>query len=229
VKVDQFLIPKNCPSFRESLHVLGVGDERIIELPIHQCIEFERLLCISRPRGDSSNVVPGWLIQGYRKRFDTFMSPPDQARERLYISRKDASSRNFANEEVMIDELKKRGFKIIELSKLGISEKAELFSKATDVIGLTGAGMTSVLFCPPGARVIELYPSNFVPYLYATICASLGHEHHDYIFKNTSKRSILSRHSGEFELDLEHFLSSVDSWLSEPLKRTSHSARKLIN
>lgn len=216
--IDQFLIPANMPHFRESLHVLGVSDEQIVELPIHEALEFERLVCISRPRGYSSNVAPGWLIDGYRQRLQSVMSPPEQANLRLYISRRDAGSRKFREEEALVTELEKRGFRTVELSRLGFQEKAELFSQASEVIGLAGAGMMSVMFCPPGARVIELYPSNFISYLFATIGAALGQEHHGYIFKNNSKRSLLSRHSGEFELDLTEFLGALDGWMEQPPK-----------
>lgn len=212
VQIDQFLVPANKPACREAMLALGVLDEQIVELSIHEVMEFEHLVCMSRPRGYSSNVAPGWLVQGYRERLKHVMHEPETANKRLYISRRDAGSRKFREEDKLIDELEKRGFTTVELSKLGLREKAALFSQATDVVGLTGAGMTSVMFCPRGARVIELYPSNFVSYLFATVCAALDHEHHSYIFKNTSKRSLLSRHSGEFALDLEDFLSSLDLW-----------------
>jgi len=210
--IDQFLIPANKPAFRESLQVLGVSNDRIIEMPIRKAMEFEQLVCISRPRGYSSNVAPGWLIDGYRNRLESSMVPANQANKKLYISRKDAGARKFRQEDDLVAALEKRGFESVELSKLGFRQKADLFSKANNVVGLTGAGMMSVMFCPPGARVIELYPSNFVSYLFATVSAALGHQHHDYIFKNTSKRSLLSRHSGEFDLDLSDFLAALDAW-----------------
>ncbi|ASJ74539.1 glycosyltransferase family 61 protein [Granulosicoccus antarcticus] len=216
VQIDQFLIPPNKSAFRESLRVLGVADDRMVELSLHEAMEFERLVCVSRPRGYSSNVVPGWLIEGYRTRLGSFMSEPAAANQRLYISRKDAGSRKFRQEDTLVAELEQRGFKSVEMSSLGLREKAELFSQATDVIGLAGAGMMSVMFSPPDTRVVELYPSNFLSYMFATISAALGHEHHTYIFKNNSKKRWLHQGSGgEFDLDLKDFLSSLDSWLED--------------
>lgn len=213
VAIDNFLIPAGQPAFRESLQVLGITDEQIVELPLHKALEFERLVCIARPRGYSSNVTPGWLIDGYRERFAPYMIPAERASRRLYISRRDAAARKFRHEEALSAHLVERGFEIVELSKLGLREKAELFSQASDVVGLTGAGMTSLMFCSPGTRVVEIYPSNFVCYLFATISFALGHEHHPYIFKNTSKISLISRHSGEFDFDMVDFLNLLDSWL----------------
>lgn len=216
VPIDQFLIPANKPAFRESLQVLGVAEERLVELSLHEAMEFERLVCISRPRGYSSNISPGWLIEGYRRRLEPFMSRPEQASQRLYISRKDAGSRKFREEDALVAELERRGFRSVEMSLLGFREKAELFSQATDVIGLAGAGMMSVMFCPPHARVVELYPSNFFSYMFTTVSAALGHEHHAYIFKNNSRKRFLHRGSGgEFDLDLNDFLGALDSWLGQ--------------
>jgi len=211
IAIDTFLLPAGMPHFRESLRALGVSDERMLELPLHEALAFERLVCVSRPRGWSSNVAPGWLLEGYRRRMAPVMSPPDQADTRLYISRRDAGSRKFRDEEALVAALEERGYQTVELSKLGFAEKAALFSRATDVIGLAGAGMMSVMFCPRGTRVVELLPSSFVIYLYATICAALGHEHHAYVFRNNSRKAILSPFSGEFDLDLADFLRMLDA------------------
>jgi len=211
VGIDTFLLPAGMPHFRESLRAMGVDDERMLELPLHEALAFERLVCVSRPRGWSSNVAPGWLLEGYRRRMASVMSPPEQADARLYISRRDAGSRKFRDEDALVAALEQRGYQAVELSTLGFAEKAALFSRATDVIGLAGAGMMSVMFCPRGTRVVELLPSNFVIYLYATICAALGQEHHAYVFRNNSRKGILSPFSGEFDLDLEDFLRVLDA------------------
>jgi len=215
VRIDNFLIPENQLSMRESILELGVSNDQIIELPIHTVLEFEHLVCMSRPRGYSSNVTPGWLIQGYRKRLESSMHDPKLANKRLYISRKDAGSRKFRNEDALITELEKRGYQSVELSKLSFREKATLFSQATDVIGLSGAGMMSLIFCPPETRIFEIFPSNFITYSFATVSAFLEHEHHAYIFENEAKKIALDPHSGLFDLDIKDFLNSVDKYIDK--------------
>ena len=99
---DYFLVPVLRYGFqRDSLHALGIPEERIIEIPALSCYRFERLVCCSAPRGASSGNVPGWLIDGYRQLL--LPALPSKRGKRLYISRRDAGSRKFVNEEQIIE------------------------------------------------------------------------------------------------------------------------------
>jgi len=210
IRFDKLLIPAGVPAFRESLSALGIGDERTVELEANKPLQFEKLVCISPPRGYSSFFTPGWLIDGYRKRFSGAVESPNKRQRKLYISRKDARTRKFRQESALYDRLQSKGYESIELSEFGFYEKAELFATATNVIGLSGAGMMSVMFCAPGTQVVELFPSNFVNYQYASICSALNHSHHAFVFPNNSLKSKLTRYSGKFDLDVDNFISFLD-------------------
>ncbi|MFK7943264.1 MAG: hypothetical protein AB8B85_10180, partial [Paracoccaceae bacterium] len=45
------------------------------------------------------------------------------------------------------------------------------------VVAVHGAGLTNLLFCRPGTRVIEIFPGNFVKSPYWWLCRQLGLVH----------------------------------------------------
>jgi capsular polysaccharide biosynthesis protein len=47
-------------------------------------------------------------------------------------------------------------FKLIDPSKLSLSQQVEAFSNAEIILGPHGAGLTNIMFCNPGTKVIEI-------------------------------------------------------------------------
>lgn len=77
----------------------------------------------------------------------------------IYISRRDSIRRPVSNESEVERALAELGFSVITLSELAFQEQVRLFRNARLVVAPHGAGLANVIFCPPGARVIELMPS----------------------------------------------------------------------
>jgi len=100
--------------------------------------------------------------------------------EKIYISRQNTKFRNIINEVDIIEFLKKDGFRIIDLNSLSIIKQIDLFSKASTIISPTGSGLSNIVFCSPGVKVIEITPKyNFVyednlKNRYSYICKRLG-------------------------------------------------------
>lgn len=210
-KFDYLIIPPNKPALRDCVLALGIKDEQLIELETHKCYQFEKLICLSKPRGNHSDIVPGWLIDGYRKRLMPGIDDNSPAPTRkIYISRRDANSRKFAEEERLCEELSQRDYEIVELSNYSLTEKVELFSNASHIIGLSGAGLTSLMFVRSGATVVEIFPSNFVVYIFHSIAAYLNTNYKHYVFKNTSKVGALNRYHGLFQMDVDAFCQFID-------------------
>ena len=209
-RIDRYLVPPDAPAVRECMASLGIGPDRLIELSAYEPLAFERLVCASATRGYASHVIPSWIIDGYRRRLAEELRAGAADARRLYISRRDAPGRSFAQEPAFIELLEARGYEAVELSRLGLRERARLFAGATDVVGFVGAGMASTLFCPPGCRVTEIFPSNFVHYHFATICAALGLEHRHYVLPGRSGGHGFGRHSGSMEVDIDALLAFLD-------------------
>jgi len=226
--IDNLLIPAGFSSFHESIEALGIKDLKLIDMEKGVCLEFEEFICTSKPRGFSSNVCPGWILDGYRRYVDPITPAEPEKFEKIYISRRDASSRKFKEEDLLIEGLEKQGYRSLELSNYSLREKAGIFSVAKDVVGLSGAGLLTIMFCKPGTNIVELFPSNFVNYLYQSIASHLNLNHHHYIFDADSAISRLNPYYGNFDLDVNDllgFIQSVDSEDSIHCQSTAQIAK----
>ena len=90
----------------------------------------------------------------YRSTFQNYMKT--QKVEKIYISRNDSKNRKIINEEKLVTFLKKKNFKIVQLSKYNLINQISLFSNAKIVISMHGAGLTNIIFCKKNTPVIEI-------------------------------------------------------------------------
>jgi capsular polysaccharide biosynthesis protein len=159
-QVDHFILNGgNLPFQQESLDKLGIASNRRVPTsrPFHA--KCERLLVPSRA-GISGNP-PSWVVEFLRERFRTAMSDGRQGL-RLYISRGRAKYRHLTNEAEVRALLEGLGFQTVHLETLSFHEQVRLFSSAEAVVAPHGGGLTNIVFCPPGAKVIELFSPRYV-------------------------------------------------------------------
>jgi capsular polysaccharide biosynthesis protein len=79
---------------------------------------------------------------------------------KIYISRSKASRRKIINEEQILPLLSRMGFKTIYCEDLSFQEQVNLFSKVKYLVSNHGAGLSNMLFMPPGASILELRKIN---------------------------------------------------------------------
>lgn len=198
---------------QESLKALGFKPEQFVQIPALECVQFDELLCTSAPRGTSSTLCPGWIVDEYRQLIPKQEQTPAR-KKRLYISRKDASSRNLVNEDEVIAVLEQYDFESIELSKFNFLEKIALFQHAECVVGLTGAGLTNTMFCDKGTKFMELFPPSFVHYLYSSIAAHLNLDYQHLTLKNASSLSRFNKYYGDLHLNTDLLEQSLKKMLA---------------
>lgn len=86
-------------------------------------------------------------------------TPPDpRSSGLLYVSRNESKMRRLLNEESILPALRDLGFEIVRPGEMPLPEQIEKFRKARVVLAPHGAGLTNILFCPPGATLIEIFP-----------------------------------------------------------------------
>jgi hypothetical protein len=214
--IDHFIVPRLKYDFQlDSLLALGIPQNKLVELDPLEVVSFERLVCTSAPRGICSSVIPGWIIDDFRKAvfgdaaaFSS--SPKGTGARRLYVSRRDANSRKFKNEEAIIARLERRGFESVELSDFDFAGKIKLFAEAECVVSLTGAGLSNLVFCPRGICVLELLPDSNINYFYTTIAAHLELDYRYIIFESRKLLSKLNRYYGNFYLGVDRIEAVLD-------------------
>ena len=95
--------------------------------------------------------------------------------ERLYLSRSGARLRTARNEAALTAALGARGIAPFTANDGNHAEQIARFRAARTIVALHGAGLTNLIFCAPGTRVVEIFPSNHVksPYWWLARCMDL--------------------------------------------------------
>ncbi len=152
--VDKWIINKDDTDYaKESFRILGIPWDKTWPVSRDLSIDVENLLVPSL--GWYKGSLPGWVKEFLGETFSGSTQYVDCGR-RLYISREDAGSRRIVNEKEVMSLLQSFGFEKIILSGRPVTEQAMLFSSADAVIGPHGGGLTNIIFCHSGAKVLEL-------------------------------------------------------------------------
>jgi capsular polysaccharide biosynthesis protein len=81
---------------------------------------------------------------------------------KIYLSRRKATQRKLINEEEVINLLKEYEFSILELEQYSLDQQISLMHNAEIFVSMHGAGLTNMIFCKPGTKVLELCLENQV-------------------------------------------------------------------
>lgn len=79
--------------------------------------------------------------------------------KRIFLSRRNASSRRSYNESEVVKVFEKYDFKIVCPENFGIEEQMYLFNNADFIAGATGAAFTNILFCNPDCKILCITPT----------------------------------------------------------------------
>ncbi len=98
----------------------------------------------------------------------------------IYCTRRGARDRSVANEESLLAAIKQQ----LPSSELhvytgeeSVQETIELFKQASVVVGMHGAGLSHVVFSPPGTAVVEFLFMSDPPMIFWHMTAAL-HQHY---------------------------------------------------
>lgn len=97
---------------------------------------------------------------------------PQGADARVFVSRKGSRGRNLLTEDALRPALETRGFRLVRMEDLSFEEQVALMRRTSVLVAPHGAGLTNMMFCPPGAQVVEIGDPGFPnPNFYALACA----------------------------------------------------------
>ncbi|NER07936.1 MAG: glycosyltransferase family 61 protein, partial [Okeania sp. SIO3C4] len=150
------------PFQRETLEILGIPSDRIVESLKYPYIKAKTLIVpkLFANMGEFG-TIPKWGYEFIKKEFIKLgIQKNSEAFNGVYISRQDAPTRRVINESEVVNFLSKFGIKSVTLTSMSVIEQASLFAGAKVVVAPHGAGLTNLLFCRQGTKVIELIPHN---------------------------------------------------------------------
>jgi len=155
---------------RESLEMLGLNSVSIIQKNNTNHI-FRSNLIVTLQNARSERYTQKWAIEYLRKSFlETKNSSP---RKRIFICRQSAKSRRVVNWRECIEVLDRYGFISIDPASLNLKESISLISSAKIIMGVHGAGLANIIFCPPTATIIELFGAHYTTQ-YRILAQQLG-------------------------------------------------------
>lgn len=149
VVIDRYYAPLRHRFQRESLALLGIRTDRIVPAASRACLAPDRLV-VSSLSAAISRMKTDFLF----RRFTAHSEPPAGSARRIFITRRGA--RSIVNERSVMRALRKLGFQSHRLEGMRLVDQIGLFSQAECVIAPHGAGLTNLVFCRPGTKVIEI-------------------------------------------------------------------------
>ncbi|MBD2431764.1 MULTISPECIES: glycosyltransferase family 61 protein [Fischerella] len=172
-EIDKFLVNRYISRFQiETLNTLGIPRSKIIENHWNPHIEAEQLV-VPALVGETSHM-PKWACDFLRENFLGDKTKQNKQTLRLYLNRTQVVHRKVENESEVIDFLSGMGFRNLSLETLSVAEQIELMAAAEVVIAPHGAGLTNIVFCQPGTKVIELLSPKAVNFMYWSLSNQVG-------------------------------------------------------
>lgn len=94
---------------------------------------------------------------------------------KIFISRRLSSRRRIINQNEIDAFFVRSGFEILNLEKMTVRDQIKAFHEASIIVSTHGAGLTNLIFCQQGTKVIEIFPTDVFGYQFPK-----GHEVHLY-------------------------------------------------
>ena len=177
-KIDKFFVNRYRYPFQiETLQKIGISASQVIESESLPHISAENLIVPSF-KNYALNVEE-WAVNFLRRYFLSPTSNSLTKKRRIYISRNKGGKRKILNEEEVVNFLSKYQFETVILESMTVSEQASLMSETEAIVAPHGAGLTNIVFCNPGTKVVELFSSHVKPY-YWSLCNCCNLEYYSY-------------------------------------------------
>ncbi len=173
----QFAVNSNRLGFqREMLEILGI--KRVIATEPLYHLRAEILIVPSLP--GVTGGVPKWVCDYLRRTFlDRLRLDVDGVapEKMIYISRAGATYRRITNEAEVEELLMGHGFEVFKLEEISVAEQITLFHQARIVVAPHGAGLSNLVFCQPGTKVLEMCAPQYVNPCFWTISDGVNLDH----------------------------------------------------
>lgn len=153
----RLVVFKQCPKYVEDF----ITQSGLPIVKVNRFVNLEEVTIINR-NDDTGWAHPKDLLT-LRETFKEFFS--DNRELKIYVTRK-GSSRFEDYEDDLIDFLKLDGWEIFQPEKYTLYQQINLFSSASVVVGVHGAGMAGMVWLREDARVMEILPSRRIQVFY---------------------------------------------------------------
>jgi capsular polysaccharide biosynthesis protein len=197
-------------------HVELLGIERFIELE-HLIYRVEDLLFMSSMQSFLHHPNVSYQTLQARQLANTPRS--DLSIPKLHLARP-RGSRKFLSDQELQEALERRGFVTVYPERYPIEDQIALFRSARVIVGCAGAAFANVVYCQPGATIVEVIPMRMVEtqklsgVWVCNICALLGHRWRPYFTAQCSPDEGADEKRPEvnfsFDVDIDDFIGYLE-------------------
>jgi hypothetical protein len=154
-------------------------DVKIIVMPKNETWQFKHLIVPSASNTQDGITVPPmapWLRHFKGANNLKGVKP----HRKIVVLRPGAVTRRIQNSDELLLNLK--GWETVVLEKMSIREQIKTFAEASHVVAAHGAGLTNLLWCQPGTKVLEISQKSQIPKkVYPLLSHHLNLEHKLYL------------------------------------------------
>ncbi|HEV2293543.1 MAG TPA: glycosyltransferase family 61 protein [Tepidisphaeraceae bacterium] len=166
---DVVLPEERTPAIDGSLRMLGIDAAQFRTFDLARPLDVEEFtfLGTDRFRPELLRLVP--------QAFGVLDAEPP--RRKVFISRGKALRRRLVNEDEVWALLEPRGFERVLMEELSFQQQVELMKQTAVLVAPHGAGLTNMMFCPPGAHVVEMADLSFPNPNFYALASAMGHHY----------------------------------------------------
>ncbi len=210
-ELDAVVLPRKItPAMQQTLRLVGIDPDRFRTFGDAAVLNVQRLTLLEtdRFRPELLRLIPEALG----------INDQPSATRRVYISRSRAGRRKLANEDELWPMFAERGFERVWMEELPLDEQVALMKQTAILAGPHGAGLTNMLFCPAGCRVLEIADLSFPNPNFYAIASAMKHR-----YWVLNSESVGDGHP--LEKDLRADPAAADQVLREMLADVENSQR----
>jgi hypothetical protein len=166
--LDDVLLPRvRTPAMTGSLRAVGIDPDRFASFDEDRFLEIGELTVVGTDRFRPE------LLRMVQQASGVADAPAGT--RRVFISREAAARRRLLNEDAVWPLLAAEGFERVRLEDRPFEAQVALMRQTSVLLAPHGAGLTNMLFCPPGTRVIEMADLSFPNPNFYALASALGH------------------------------------------------------
>ncbi len=212
--IDYFIFSSyHLPFQIQTLSQLGIPEHKIVTNRELTHIMADNLIVPSW--ASQPGEIPKWVCQFLRRTFlSTNNTNLSATLKKIYISRAKATHRKVINEEKLVDKLEEIGVESVILESKSMEEQTQCFASAHQIIGPHGAGLSNLVFCSPGTKVIEVFSPNYVETHYWVLSNALDLDYHYLIGEGEYPKEYQDPHWiwDDINLNLNHLFSLLSQY-----------------
>jgi hypothetical protein len=154
----------------------ALGFKKVAFFPDETNLRVDNPIITSCP-SEFGTTAPELLVEVSRRiRFHYGLASDADRSLIVYVSRRKARGRFVLNETEVLRSISHFATQVVCFEDMSFREQVALLSRTKVLIGIHGAGLTNMMFMPPGGTVIELLPKRNGVFDYNRIRNSFRHD-----------------------------------------------------